>query len=271
MGKITLKLVLELLFIFIGSSVAFNYSKVMGNIFIIGYFASKLFVKRYLIYTMIANKYFKKDNLNKTISYYDKAIKIKSCKARVIINYAYILLRDSNVDKANKVISLIDERKLPLELNDEMNYKMVTSLIEWKNGNLDNCINILKSTYEKYKNTTLYESLGYLLVVSGDYEDALNFNLEAIKYDENNSVIMDNLGETYYYLGEYDKALDIYTRLCTRAVTFPEAYYYYGLVLKNTGDSKKALEMFKKSLTLKESFLSNLKKESIEKEIELLK
>ncbi|MBU5590419.1 tetratricopeptide repeat protein [Clostridium sp. MSJ-4] len=271
MGKSTLKLILELLFIFVGSLIAYGYSRIMGNIFIIGYFASKLLVKRYLIYTMIANRYFKNNNSEKAISYYEKAIKIMSCKARIIISYAYILLRNGDIDRSVKVFNLIEERRLPLELNDEMNHGMVSSLIQWKKGDLNKAIDTLENTYKKYKNTTLYESFGYLLVLSGDYDRALQFNLEAVEYDENNDVIMDNLGETYYHLGQYEKALEIYKKLYSKNVAFPEAYYYYGLVLKKLGNLDEALDMFNKALNCRESFLSNLKRESIEKEIELLK
>ena len=52
---------------------------------------------------------------------------------------------------------------------------------------------------------------------AGDYEKALAFNTEAYEYDDEDSITLDNLAQTYYRLGNdkakarefFDKAIEI--------------------------------------------------------------
>lgn len=271
MTKAVLKIILEIAFIFIGASIAFSYSVPVGNLFIIAYFAAKLYVKRYVLYSSTANRYYRANQIEKAITYFQKAIKVASCRPRVIVSYAYLLLRQGELEECEKVINLIEERRLKLEVRDEMNFNLVLSLLSWKKGDLDKAIEILEKVYKNYKNSTLYESLGYLLVLKGDYDKALAFNLEALEYNNSSEIILDNLGECYYYLGQFDKSYDIYEKLLSKPISFPEPYYFLGMLLKHKGKLQEAVESLEKAKSCKESFLSDLKMETIEKELELVK
>ena len=47
----------------------------------------------------------------------------------------------------------------------------------------------------------LMPTLGYLLVEAGDFEKALEFNRQAVDYDDEDPLALDNMGQTYYRLG----------------------------------------------------------------------
>jgi len=130
---------------------------------------------------------------------------------------------------------------------------------------------MLEEVFATYKTTTVYGSLGYLMLLKGDLEKALAFNQEAYEYNDNNSVIVDNLALNYYLLGELDKAEEIYEKLMTKNPTYPEAYYNYGLTLEAKNKIDKALEVMEKALDFKFSFLSNVSREEVENKIQELK
>lgn len=129
----------------------------------------------------------------------------------------------------------------------------------------------MEQVYNEFKCLTMYESYGYLLIVKGDYEKALEINQEAYNYDNSSRVILDNLGETYYHLKDFDKSYDLYKNLIDNEPTFPEPYYHFALVLMEKGDNDRALEMLNKPLDYKESYLSEVTHEIIKNTIEEIK
>jgi tetratricopeptide (TPR) repeat protein len=221
------------------------------------------------IYAILGNRRFSAGDLEGTKQWYNKALKLKSCKVKTRISYGYLLVKSGKVEESDEVLKKLEKYKL--NAKDDSQFKMTYALVKWKMGNIDDAISMLDYVYTNYKCTIVYESLGYMYVLKGDLEKALEFNLEALDYNANSNVICDNLGETYYYLGDYEKAIDVYEKLISKNPTFAEPYYYFGLSLKETGNNEKALEMLEKALTFKESFLSTLTHDIIKKEVDILK
>lgn len=137
----------------------------------------------------------------------------------------------------------------------------------WKKNDLDKAIDILKKAYADNKNTIIYQNLGYFLILKGDYNVALEFNLEAFDYNSSNSGIIDNLAQTYYYLEDYDKAIELFDEVISKNPTFATPYYYYGLTLIKKGNKEKALEVLKRGLDCKFTSLSITSKEDLEAKI----
>ena len=48
----------------------------------------------------------------------------------------------------------------------------------------------------------IYQTLGYLYVAAGDREKAVAYNLEALEYDDEDPITLDNMGQAYYLLTE---------------------------------------------------------------------
>ncbi len=218
---------------------------------------------------MLGNNNYAKGQKDKALQYFKKASEIKNCSARIATSYAYLLLKEKDVDGSKEILDKL-MNKSNLKLEEESIIKMTLALVYWKKDDIDLAVKTLEEVYSKFKNSTLYESLGYLLIIQGDYNKALEFNLEALDYDESNDVIKDNLAQSYYHLENYDKALEVYENLTTKGASFAEPYYYYGLLLEQKGEIEKAKEMMKTALTFKESFLSRLSKDMIESELNKL-
>ncbi|MFU0801186.1 MAG: hypothetical protein ACFWUE_11115 [Xylanivirga thermophila] len=65
---------------------------------------------------------------------------------------------------------------------------------------------MLEEVQRKYNNSRVYGTLGYLLIEKGDLDKALEYNLQALDYDDEDPVILDNLAQTYYFMGDIEKA-----------------------------------------------------------------
>lgn len=260
---------INLLIIFAFLIVFLKVSPLIGGFLLVAFIIYKLVSIRPIIFAITGNSLYSKGDKEKALSYFKKAYAIKSCPPRVATSYAYLLLRDRQVEESRNILEPLLNKK-GLKLQDKAVMHMTYALVLWKQGDLDSAVNTLEEVYSYFKSSTLYESLGYLLLLQGNKEKALSFNLEAMDYNNDNDMIKDNLAQSYYAVGDYDKAEEIYVDLTNKNLTFPEPFYYYGLILKHKDNLAKAEEMFKKALTLKESFLSELKKEKIEEELKNL-
>ena len=149
--------------------------------------------------------------------------------------------------------------------NEKMLAKSIKALVTWKKGNLDEAIEMLEDVITKFETSNIYGSLGYMYILKGDMDKALEFNLKAYGYNDDHDVILDNLGQTYYLMGYLEKAKDIYEKLINKKIkpTFPEVYYNYGLLLHKMDEKEDALENFNKALNYKTTFLSTISKEEI--------
>jgi tetratricopeptide (TPR) repeat protein len=173
-----------------------------------------------------------------------------------------LLLKNRELDKADEILQKIMGKNI--QSQDLPYIKSIKALVLWKKGELDNAAAILEEVIQTYKTTSVYGSLGCMLILQGDLEKALQFNLEAYDYNSSDNIINDNLGQNYYLLGMYDKAGEVYEKLIAKAPTFPEPYYNYGLLLEKQESFDKALEMMRKAMDQKFTYLSTITKEDVE-------
>ncbi|MDR1263689.1 MAG: tetratricopeptide repeat protein [Oscillospiraceae bacterium] len=142
---------------------------------------------------------------------YEQALKLyedafnKGCtRAAVRIGYAVLLLRTGR--SADSVTQLRLAEKAS-DVTKEQKTQIIThfAVAQYKLGNLPRALELLRELFNKKKTGLLYGTLGYLLVESGDYDEALSFNKEAVDYDDEDPICLDNLAQVYYRLGN-DKA-----------------------------------------------------------------
>ena len=188
--------------------------------------------------------------------------------------YAFYLMKNGDFKEARRVF---DELIFPCEKDMakakkdiKVQVKQNYALLLWKEGNLDEAIELTEEIIKDYKNTVIYGNLGYFYILDGQKEKALEFNLEAYDFASDDLVICDNLAYSYYMNDQLEKAEEIYESMHNgkNAPTFPECYYNYGLVCLKKGEKEKAKELFEKALLQKFSNLSDLDKETVENALE---
>lgn len=247
----------------------FVNNTLLGVMALVVYVAYALYAVRSTVFSFTGNIAYAKGNVDKALTWFERAFKSGKASPRIITSYAYLLLKSGNISESGKVLNNLLNTKLSQD--DKMYAKSNLALVLWKKGELDNAITMLEEVISTYKTSVVYGSLGYLYILKGDMDKALEFNMEAYEYNSSNTVIQDNLGQIYYLLKEYDKAIEIYEKLMQSNPAFPEAYYNYGLVLSKKGEYQKALDMAEKACNYKLSFLSTVSKEEIDSLFESLK
>jgi len=248
--------------------IAAKINKWLGIAVLVIYLLFLAYRSRAAVYTIIGTRNYGLGRLDEAVKWFGRAYATKHASLRAAVSYAYLLLKNRELQKSEEILKkLIGENSG----SEDLPYiKSIMALVLWKKGELGQAVDMLEEVIQTYKTTSVYGSLGYLLILEGDLEKALKFNLEANEYNSSDNIINDNLGQNYYLLGMYDKANEIYEKLISKSPGFPEPYYNYGLVLEKLGNREKALEMLKKSLDYKLTYLSTITKEEVEAAIKRL-
>lgn len=190
------------------------------------------------------------------------AIAIDPKNAKVRGTYAFLLIKMGYTDEA---AAQIDEAIANVKILSDKNSMLLTkALVLWKQGNIDQAIELLVELIKTYETTNVYSTLGLLYNEKGDATKALDFNLLAKDYNSSNPAILDNLGTSYYNMGDYDNAFETYQEAMKQKPTFPEVYYNYAKMLERNGDIEKALYMLRTSQQLNFWYTSTVSKEMIE-------
>ena len=248
--------------------IAIMYNKILGLCLTVCFIIYKSYTSRASIIALKAHKAFKQDKRDESIALFEKAYHTKGCTMRDKITYGFILLKYADVNKASEVFT-----KLMSEKMDDKDSNMIKSnyaMVLWKQGKLEEAISLLKELYKTYKTTALYGTLGAFLIEKGDLDEAYSFIQESYDYDNNDKVILDNLGQIYYLRGENKKALEVFKKLMALNPHFPEAYYDYGKALMKEGENQKALELSREALSKEFTNLSTITKDDVDKQIKLL-
>lgn len=245
--------------IIFGILALFTFIKPFPGILLLGlYIVYLAFTNIPYILFYIGNSKYSKGDAEGAFKAFNNAYDLPNCPASLRLTYSYLLLKERNIERAKKVFKLVE--KSDLNPYDIGRYDLVKALIKWKDGNIVEAIDILEKAHTDAKSTTTYETLGYLFILNKQYDEALNLSIDGLDYDNGNLILLDNMAEAYYYLGNLDEARKIYDDLIEKSPKFIEPYYYYALILIEHNQSDEALKILEYGLTLKESYLSNIKK-----------
>lgn len=215
---------------------------------------------------VFARRKYGKGDIKGAISLFGLANRIGKLGGSSLMFYGYLLLRDGQLDLAKEILTHASLTAVKPELKKRV--KSLLAVAEWKSGNLPLAIEMTEEAMVDFKTTNLYQNLGLMYVLSGDARRALEFNKEAFEYNSDDLIIMDNLAEAYALYGDTEKASEIYESLLEKEPHFPEPYYGYGQLLISKGEKTRGIELIRKSLDKKFTFLSVLQKDQVEKMLE---
>ena len=134
---------------------------------------------------------------------YEECVNEGLTDARSLLTYTVLLIRDGQYKTAREL--LVKMQKYQMTDADRCQLFVNYASCVYKMGEIQKGIEILERQHAKQPNGLVYETLGYLYVEAGEYEKAVAFNLAAYEYDDEDPITLDNLGQTYYRLGN-DKA-----------------------------------------------------------------
>lgn len=204
----------------------------------------------------------------KAMADYEKAMAKGMDQPNYLIAYTVLLLRTGRFEKAMEIIRQTE--KLP-KLNDDQKRRLTInySICQWKLGDLDHAIGAMIALSKTYKNSTVYGSLGYMLIArgdkTGDYSEAKKFNDEAMDYDDEDAVVLDNVGQYYQRTGDYVKAREYFEKALEIRPTQVDSMYYLAKVKQAQGDIDGAKQLIDKAKGIHFSALATVTHEGLEK------
>ncbi|NMB32811.1 MAG: tetratricopeptide repeat protein [Clostridium sp.] len=228
-----------------------------------------LFMERSILFLILTNQKYRRGDLENSLKWLKRAYSSGKSRPDISILYGYLSIKMGNIEESEKVF----QKLLDSDIDNQSRAKarLNYALVIWKKGELNEAIKILEEVFMDYKDRAIYGSLGYLLILSGDFKKALEFNQVAYQYNASDAVILDNLGYSYYKTGNMKKAKEIYEQLMGLTPPFPEAYYNFSCIKKDEGDLKGALDLACKAKEFKPSFLSNFTDKDLRIHIDELK
>lgn len=180
-----------------------------------------------------------KGDYRTALKLYEEAYEKGMDKPRLLRGYSVLLIRTSQFDKALEVLKRMEQ--MPMDAKEKTDLHTNYAIILWQKGHLDRAMEILEDEFRHTKNGTLYSIIGYLKIEQGDAEEAIRFNKEAIEYDDEDPVFLDNLAQTYYRLvGDKDTAKVYFDKAIAIKPKAIDTNYFLALYDIENGDYQSA-------------------------------
>jgi len=226
---------------------------------------------------------------------------------RYVLSYAVIMIRDGEYQKAKDF--LVKYQKAP-GMTPEQRVSLIVDYAAccFRLGDLDKGVRKLEELHRKQPSGLIYQTLGYLYVEQFDpekkeaflakaaeaepepvidgekapqtpeekweagKEKALKFNLEAVDYDDEDPICLDNLGQTYYRVtGEKDKAKEYFERAHKIKPGQIDTLYFLSRYDLEDGNRDAAVEKLETALEGRFSPLNYCSKAGVEAEIKRIR
>ena len=204
-----------------------------------------------------------KEMHDKALEMYTQAYEAGCREGNVVMAYATLLMRYGQYEKSRQL--LLECEKLKLDEKSKRQLRQNYSVCMWRLGNLDKAIELLRDVERHGKTEFTYTVLGYYLIEkaiqTGDFEEAISYNMEAYEYDEEDPGTLDNLGQLYYAMGETDKAYDYFSRAFHEKPTQVPTLYFIAKINHERGNDEKARQFIDKCMAGNFSALCSISRE----------
>lgn len=210
-----------------------------------------------------------KERYAKAEAHYRRGVRHGMDSLNYQMAYGVLLLRTGSFQQARDTFShlLITA---PRKGHFRMTAKMNLALSYWKLGEVDTAVEMMEEVHQKLHNSKTYGALGYLLIAAGDLDKALAFNVEALTYDEDDPVVLDNLAQVYYALGNREEALQYFLKAEEEKGDQADTLYYLGCLYQEEGHFETAREKWEKALLCRITALSTISRQEIEEKLSSL-
>lgn len=185
------------------------------------------------------------------LALYGKAVEGGNDKVSYLMAYGVLLMRFHRFEESRELF-LKAERNKSITKGERSQLRINYAICQWKLGHLDSAIENLKIAKEQAATGVIYGSLGYILIEkarqTGDFTEAVAFNQEAMEYDDEDGVILDNMGQLNLAMGDKEKALEYFTRAHEVKPKQVDTLYYLATLALERGEQEKAREYLNDAL-----------------------
>lgn len=183
---------------------------------------------------------------------YEKAVAAGDETPRHLMAYGVLLMRSRQYEKARSMMLKVE--KMPgLGRDIKKQLRLNYAVCVWKMGQLDRGIELMKQASADGENSMIYGSLGYMLIEkareTGDFAEAEAFNRKAYEYDEDDAVVLDNMGQLNLLMGKREEAFEFFKRAHERKPTQVDTLYYLAKLYAEDGETEVATKMLERALS----------------------
>ncbi|MBR6525557.1 MAG: tetratricopeptide repeat protein [Clostridia bacterium] len=172
-------------------------------------------------------------------------------RAFYLLPYSVLLLRkggEANYQKVKEILRVAEKAK-DLTPEKRQQLQMNYAVAQYALGEMEKAIHLLEASHRKNPCGLTYQALGFLYVELGDLEKAMAFNHEALDYDDEDPVVLDNLAQTYYRLAnDKEKALEYFKKANEIKATQIDTLYFLALYDIENGNRAAAREKLETAL-----------------------
>ncbi|MBQ4452874.1 MAG: hypothetical protein II912_10980 [Clostridia bacterium] len=162
---------------------------------------------------------------------------------QVMLAYAVLLMRYGRCQEAKDLL-LMCEKQPGLDNKTRKQLRVNYAVCQWKLGELDKAIENMEIAASNGATSMIYTSLGYFYIEkgreTGDFSKAVEYNNEAMEYDDEDAGILDNMGQLNYFMGDHDKAYEYFAKAYNAKSNQAATLYYIAAINLERGNLEKA-------------------------------
>ncbi len=148
--------------------------------------------------------------------------------------------------------------------------RMNRAITWFKLGNSEKALIALEDLHQNFRSIRVYQTLGYVYTSLKMYDKAEPYNLEAVEFEPDDHVILDNTGQMYLEMGEWEKARG-YIEKAYAKKHFSDVLYHMGLIAEHDDLPEEALGYYREAMTKSMDALNDVTPEKLRVRIDALK
>mgnify|MGYP002626206404 CR=1 FL=1 len=186
------------------------------------------------------------------------------------LSYATILIRTEHFPEAREHLKKIE--KLPgFNKDQKAQLFMYYAVCCYKMGEIEKGIHLLERQHEQQPIGMIYQTLGYLYVEQGS-EKAVPYNQEAVEYDDEDSICLDNLAQSYYRVEKNKEAArPWFEKALAQKSNQIDTLWFLSRYDIEEGRVDDAIEKLETALEGRFSVLNHVTKAEVQEELDRLK
>ena len=194
--------------------------------------------------------------------------------SRYLLPYSIMLLRDCKEESYHKAKEVLLKAQKAADLSENGRSELLLNfaVADFKLGNVEKAVELMERVHQKYPSGNTYSTLGYLYVEEGDAEKALELNTAALEYDDEDPIVLDNMGQTYYrLLNDKEKALEYFKKAHEIKPGQIDTLWFLSRYDLEADKKEEAIEKLETALEGRFSPLNYVTKAKIEEELKHLR
>lgn len=201
-----------------------------------------------------------KEKYQAALKLYDEAVRQGNTAPNIMQAYTLLLMREGEFERARELMEGMSRQK-GLSDGDWFQLRIQYSICLWHTGQLDRAIETIGRAAAHKMNGSIYGTLGMYWVdkarQTGEFGPALEFNRQAMDYDDEDAATLDNMAQLHEVMAEAEQdgekaaayraqALKYYKKAHAQKPRQITTIYYLARMLHQNGDdagARKLLEM----------------------------